>query len=79
MQPPPPSALAIQQAECKHQLACRMMKSTKMKLYIGRLDRDLKSKHISWSATETLEGISREAMDMENSPRDRLKALELAC
>ena len=56
--------------------SCRMMKSTKIKLYIGRLDRDIKSKHIL-DATETLERISREATDMKNSPRDRLKALEL--
>ena len=56
--------------------SCRMMKSTKIKLHIGLLDRKLKSEHIL-SATETLERISKEAMDMENSPRDRLKALEL--
>ena len=56
--------------------ACRMMKSTKIKLHIGLLDKKLKSEHIL-SATETLERISREAMDMENSPKDRLKALEL--
>ena len=37
-----------------------MMKSAKIKLYIGRLDRDLKSKHIL-SSVETLERISREA------------------
>ena len=56
--------------------SCRMMKSTKIKLHIGLLDRKLKSEHIL-SATETLERISREAVNMENSPRDRLKALEL--
>ena len=56
--------------------SCRMMKSTKIKLHIGLLDKKLKSEHIL-SATETLERISREAMDMENSPKDRLKALEL--
>ena len=56
--------------------SCRMMKSTKIKLYIGRLDRDLKSKHIL-SSVETLERISREAVDMDGSARDRLKALEL--
>ena len=53
-----------------------MMKSTKIKLHIGLLDRKLKSEHIL-SGTETLKRISKEAVDMENSPRDRLKALEL--
>ena len=56
--------------------SCRMMKSTKIKLHIGLLDRKIKSDQLL-SATETLERISEEAVNMDAAPRDRLRALEL--
>ena len=56
--------------------SCRMMASPKIKLHIGLLDRKIKSDQLL-SATETLERISEEAVNMDASPRDRLKALEL--
>ena len=52
------------------------MAKPKIKAYIAELDRKIESKHIL-SATETLERISREAMDMKSRPADRLKGLEL--
>ena len=54
----------------------RMMAEGKIKTLIGVLDRKLRSAQIL-SATETLERISAEAIDMDNPPKDRIKALEL--
>ena len=54
----------------------RLMARPGIKAYIAELDSNLKSEHIL-DATETLKRISKEAMDVENRPGDRLKALEL--
>ena len=54
----------------------RMMAEGKIKTLIGVLDRKIRSAQIL-SATETLERISAEATDMDNPPKDRIKALEL--
>ena len=54
----------------------RIMARPAIKAFIAELDSEIKSEHIL-SATETLERISREAVDMHHRPADRLKALEL--
>ena len=56
--------------------ACRMLALDRIKVYIARLDSEIKSQHIL-SAIETLERISAEACNMKNPPKDRIKSLEL--
>ena len=56
--------------------ASRIMRRSEIKAYIAELDLKIKSEHIL-TATETLERISDEAVNMRHRPADRLKALEL--
>ena len=73
------TAAAIRAGYSKVSARCtssRIMAKPKIKAHIAALDSKIKSKHVL-SAIETLERISREAVDVENRPRDRLKALEL--